>query len=445
MNRIVLFAAPVLAASTLVASCGFECGDEACRFDIKEWEAIQALTPLPDKEPDPTNRYVLDPAAARLGQKLFFESRYSGSILVGATDNNGGLGEEGETGKAACAVCHDPNNAFADQRSQPNNVSLGTRYTTRNTPTLINVRYYDFHGWGGKQDSLWCQASLSPESSRNSRGDRCGYAHMLWEHYREEYNSVFENPLPQALDPQAPDADRFPQKCKPGSGDQDPWEMMAEADRNAVLEIMANQGKAVAAYEWKLVSRNSPFDQYVAGDEEAMSDAAKRGLDLFMGKAACVDCHNTPIFSDNEYHNLGLTQAGLNLPDVDEGRFAGVGKLLKHAFNSRSPFRDGADPGKLEGLTPNEADRGKFRTPGLRNIAQTAPYMHNGAYQTLAEVIEHYDRGGDGAGFDGEKSVVLKPLFLTEREKTDLVAFLESLTGEDIPEDLRTNPLQSEQ
>ena len=445
MNRSLTSAMVVFTTCPLLFSCGFECGDEECRFSVSEWEMIQELTPLPDIAPDTTNRYVLDDAAARLGQKLFFETRYSGALRVGRTDNNGGLGEIGETGKAGCAACHAPSTAFIDRRSQPNNVSLGARYTTRNTPTLINVRYYSAHGWGGKQDSLWCQASLSPESGRNSRGDRCGYAHMLYDYYKDEYNSVFENPLPEALNADAPDADRFPAKCKPGASDPDPWETMTEADQNAVMEIMANQGKAVAAYEWKLVSRNSPFDQYVGGDTEAISDSAKRGLKLFMGKAACVDCHNTPFFSDNEYHNIGVMQDGPNVPESDKGRFNGAGAVLKHAFNSRSPFNDDPSVDKLVNVAPDEADTGKFRTSALRNVAQTAPYMHNGIYASLAEVIEHYDRGGESSGYDGERSVVLQPLFLTEREKADLVSFLESLTGESIPEVLTENPLAVEQ
>ena len=192
-SRVPLMAA--LAALTLWnTGCDMECADSECLFSDEEWAIVESLTPLPDPTPDPTNKYATDDAAAELGQKLFFESRYSGTLKIEGTSENGGLGSVGETGRVACASCHIPDAWFVDTRSLPGNVSLGTRYTTRNAPTLINVSFYNFHGWGGKQDSLWTQASRSPESGSNTAGDRCGYAHMLYRYYRAEYNAVFDEP-----------------------------------------------------------------------------------------------------------------------------------------------------------------------------------------------------------------------------------------------------------
>ncbi len=436
-SRVPLMAA--LAAVTLLdTSCDMQCGDSECLFSDEEWAIVESLTPLPDPIPDPTNKYATDEAAAALGQKLFFENRYSGTLKIEGTPENGGLGDVGETGRVACASCHIPDAWFVDTRSLPGNVSLGTRYTTRNAPTLINVSFYNFHGWGGKQDSLWTQASRSPESGSNTAGDRCGYAHMLYNYYRAEYNAVFDDPLPEALSPTAPDADRFPPACKPNSSDG-AWEAMTAADQRAVNLIMANQGKAVAAYEFKLISRDAPFDRYVGGDAEAISASAKRGLQLFIGKAACVDCHNTPFFSDNDFHNIGVPQVGLNVPATDSGRFGGIPSLLSHEFNTSSEFNDG-DEDRTEGLAAMEADRGQFRTPGLRLVAMTAPYLHTGALETLREVIEFYNEGGASDGFEGVKHPALVPLGLTDMEVSDLVSFLESLTGDPIPDALIAAP-----
>ncbi len=418
---------------------GTDCGDSECRFTSMEWEIVQSLSPLPDVPPDPTNKYADNDAAALLGQKLFFETRYSGGLKVGSDGVNGALGDVGDTELMGCAACHSPSGWFADDRSKPGNTSLGVKYSTRNAPSIVNVAYYRYHGWGGKQDSLWCQASLSPESGTNSAGNRCGYAHMLYDLYRDEYNAIFDEQLPEALNPLAPDADRFPPKCKPkSSGAEDgPYEGMTEADQLAVNRIMANQGKAVAAYERRLVSKNAPFDAYVGGNADAISDEAKRGLKLFVGKAACVDCHNTAFFSDNKFHNIGMSQVGPNVAATDLGRFDGVKKLRAHQFNSLSVFRDGEDPGKItDDLVQADELKGKFRTSALRSVAMTAPYGHTGEFETLADIIQHYNQGGASAGFGGEKSFALEPLFLSDREVADLVAFLESLTGEPIPEAL---------
>lgn len=159
--------------------------------------------------------------------------------------------------------------------------------------------------------------------------------------------------------------------------------------------------EAIAAYERTVLSTNSGFDKYVLGDQKAMDEAAVRGLALFKGKARCILCHNGANFTDNQFHNLGVPQVGPMKEDL--GRF-----LVSRA----------------------EKDRGAFKTPTLRSITETAPYMHDGAFKTLAEVIEFLDQGG---GNSPNLSPLVKPLNLTAEEKTDLAAFLKALTGEPIP------------
>ncbi len=159
--------------------------------------------------------------------------------------------------------------------------------------------------------------------------------------------------------------------------------------------------EAIAAYERTVLSTNSAFDKYVLGDQKAMDEAALRGLALFKGKARCILCHNGANFTDNQFHNLGVPQVGPMKEDL--GRFA---------------------------VSRAEKDKGAFKTPTLRSITETTPYMHDGAFKTLEEVIEFLDQGG---GNNPNLSPLVKPLNLTAEEKTDLVAFLKALAGEAIP------------
>ena len=158
--------------------------------------------------------------------------------------------------------------------------------------------------------------------------------------------------------------------------------------------------EAIAAYERTVLSTNSAFDKYVLGAQKAMDEAAVRGLALFKGKARCILCHNGPNFTDNQFHNLGVPQVGPMKEDL--GRFA---------------------------VSRAEKDRGAFKTPTLRSITETAPYMHDGAFKTLEEVVEFLDQGG---GSNPNLSPLVKPLNLAVEEKSDLVAFLKALAGEPI-------------
>lgn len=433
----------LVSCSTLLA-CTDPCGDASCVFTGADWTVVSTLSPLPEVPPDTTNRVWNEPAAQRLGQMLFFETRYAGALRVGRTATNGGLGELGQSGKVACASCHIPNDWFFDTRTTPNNVSLGTAYTTRNAPSLVNTVFYERHGWAGRQDTLWNQSSTSPESSDNTGGDRCNYARMLFTHYRAEYDGLFpDHPLPVELAETSTTAMlKYPLKCKPKSLATDPdgnWEKLGAEEKDAILRIMSNQGKAVAAYETLLVSRNAPFDKYVAGEDAAISDSAKRGLSLFIGKAACVDCHSGPMFTDNAYHNIAVPQEGVNVPREDTGRYSDVDRLLKHPMNTASKYNDDPSVNRVAGVELREEDKGKFRTPSLRHVAKTPPYFHTGSVSTLTQVVEHYNVGGASGGFVGAKDVRLQPLGLTPDEVSDIVAFLETLTGEPVAESLRTD------
>jgi cytochrome c peroxidase len=412
-----------------------EADESAADFTAAEWEKVLTLGPLAAVPPDPTNRWADDAAAAAFGQRIFFEKRYAGAIVAGDDGTNGGLGAAGATGRVSCSSCHMPSAWYMDVRSNPNATSLGVGWTPRNTPSLVNAAHYRWYGWGGKQDSLWMQASTSHESADNTAGNRLAYAHLLYATYRADYDAIFPVPLDPALDPEAADAARFPPSGKPKSSAtaaDGAWELMASADRAIVNTIISNVGKAIAAYERKLVSGPAPLDQYIAGDESALSSEAIRGLKLFIGKAGCISCHATSIMSDNAFHNIGVAQAvGEHVPATDTGRYDDLTRVLTGTFNGAGVYSDSTADGaaKLDGLAQSDGDRGKFRTKALRNVAETGPYMHNGSIATLEEVVELYDRGGDDEGYAGEKSPRMVPLGLTSGEKAELVAFLRALTG----------------
>jgi cytochrome c peroxidase len=169
--------------------------------------------------------------------------------------------------------------------------------------------------------------------------------------------------------------------------------------RNVFGTEISSQGiaKAIAAFARTLISTNSAFDQYAGGNKQAMNQAAIRGIALFKNKARCILCHNGPNFTDNQFHNLGVPQVGPM--NMDLGRY---------------------------NVTRQERDKGAFKTPTLRSILETAPYMHDGVFLSLEEVIEFLDKGG---GANPNLSPLMKPLGLTQEEKADLLAFLEALTG----------------
>jgi cytochrome c peroxidase len=166
--------------------------------------------------------------------------------------------------------------------------------------------------------------------------------------------------------------------------------------------------EAIAAFERTVISTNSAFDKYVLGDSKAMDEAAVRGMTLFKGKARCILCHNGPNFTDNQFHNLGVPQVGPMKEDL--GRYY---------------------------VTKVEKDKGAFKTPTLRSITETAPYMHDGVFKTLGEVLDFLNKGG---GANPNLSPLMKAVNLTLEEKTDLLAFLKALTGESIKFDLPKLP-----
>lgn len=414
--------------SPLLLVCVFGCGANQ-DFTPAELELVAQMSPIPELPDSPTNQYADDEQAARLGQALFFERAFAGPIAV-ASD----LGAVGETGKIACVDCHSnaPGAGFSDVRSSPNACSNGAAWTPRNSPTVLNLPHYEWFAWEGRGDSVWMKSMQPVEAGISLASTRLRVAHVLFEKYQAEYEAVF-GALDPALDAAHPESARFPVDGAPKKAQTDPdgaWEGMTAEDRDIVNRIYANVGKAFEAYFRHLVTGPTPFDDFVAGDDSAISAAAKEGLKLFIGKAACADCHSGPMFTDNEFHNTGVPQTGEHVMAVDDGRYSAIGKLLANPFNTSGPYSDDTSTGKLDDVVAaTDADKGKFRTKDLRQIAETGPYMHTGAFDSLHEVVEFYNDGGGTNDFSGNLDPRIVPLNLTADEVDAIVAFLETLTG----------------
>ena len=395
-----------------------------------ELAQIAGLSPLPAVPPDTTNAYADNAAAAALGQMLFFDKSYSGALAVGVDTDPSALGMVGDTGKVACASCHAAGSPeMDDQRTSPNNVSLGTDYGPRNAPGMVNSSFYTWTNWGGRFDSQWSLPVAVVENPKIMNSTRLQVAHMLFAKYRTEYDAIFPVPLDPSLDPNAADASRFPPSGKPG---QPAWDNMAAADQAIVNRIFVNYGKAIAAYMRKLTSGNSRFDRFVAGDRSALSSSEIHGLRLFLAKG-CVQCHSGPTFSDNKFHALVVPQSGAHVPPSDLGRYADVPPLLASPFNTNGAFSDDTTTGRLTGLAPDASQQGQFRTKGLRNLPMSGPFMHDGVFATLDDVIAFYDQGGGDPGTSGiVKDPLLQPLQLSAQDKADLVAFLGALQGDPV-------------
>ncbi|MEM7500564.1 MAG: cytochrome c peroxidase [Pseudomonadota bacterium] len=365
---------------------------------------IENLPPLPV---DPTNAVADDPDAAEFGHALFFDTRLSAN------------------GAIACATCHQPIRHFSDGLRK--GVALGM--SKRNTPSIVGTAYSPWLYWDGRRDSLWSQA-LSPLEDPNEHGsDRMQIVRTVQEaaDLRRTYEDVF-GPMPDFSDPR-----RFPDKAAPSINAEHTaaWRSMTAADRTTVNRVFSNLGKALAAYERRLVPAPARFDEYAAavakGDKPAqrstLSAEEAFGLRLFIGKARCTECHNGPLFTNNEFHNTGILSAPGDLPD--RGRSEGLRLVRNDPFNCAGAYSDAPEPycAELDFAREGIELIGAVRTPSLRNLQNTAPFMHRGQLDTLLEIVEHYDEAP--LAMIGHNEA--KPLSLSGRERRALVAFLQTL------------------
>ncbi|WP_152032939.1 cytochrome-c peroxidase [Gallaecimonas mangrovi] len=381
-----------------------------------ELQSIYRLSPLPKAPALPKDSLLANAKTALLGQHFFYDKRFSGN------------------GNEACSSCHQPNHAFTD--GLPIAKGMGTG--TRNAPTVLNAALNDWQFWDGCADSLWEQALQPMENPVEAGTDRLHVLHVIASdpQLRKHYQLVF-GPLPQGVN----DLARFPAHARP---DKNPhsalnraWAAMSAKDQMAANLVFSHVGKAIEAYERKLVIGQSPFDRFVTALKQHqptkgfLSAAAKRGLKLFVGKGQCTDCHSGPMLSDGQFHNLGLAVRDFH----DTGREAGISQLKGDVFNAKGPFADAADAKarqRLQFLPPATSQLGSFKTPSLRNVALTAPYMHDGRFATLQAVMAFYAKGKAGikghylGKRDGTADLVPP---LSKQQQADLIAFLDTLNS----------------
>jgi len=335
-----------------------------------ELASIGSLGPWPPPAArDASNRVSGRAEAVALGEVLFHSTRLS---------NVGGL---------RCASCHEPWRHFTDGRAR----ALGAETGARNTPSLLNVRLQHWFGWDGANDSLWSQSIRPMLDVREMRSDAAHVAQALRDDdtLKRLYALAFGR---------APPAD----------------------DEAALVDA----GKALAAYQETLASERTPFDAWrdalVRGDTAAAQRyplAAQRGLRLFVGRGRCVACHAGPNFSDGEFHR-SLIVSTLHDGTRDSGRAHGVEKLLASPFARNGRFDDQTNVARAPASQPAEA--GAFRTPGLREVSATAPYMHDGSVANLCNALQPHAALEDRA---------MPALTLAERR--DVVAFLRTLAAQE--------------
>ncbi|HSU93945.1 MAG TPA: cytochrome c peroxidase [Gemmatimonadaceae bacterium] len=366
--------------------------------------SLGSLAPL---APDPSNRYADDSSAARLGQRLFFDTRLSSN------------------GNVSCATCHVPEKNFQDGKP----LGVGVATGGRRTMPVAGTAHSPWFFWDGRADSQWGQALGPLENPAEHGGDRVQYAHVIARNYRLEYERVFGR---------VPDMRGLPGRAGPvpDTSRARAWAHIAPARQEEISRMYANIGKAIAAYERKIELAPSRFDRFVEAElagqphsrENALSGDERAGLELFIGKANCVTCHNGALFTDNHFHNTGVPQARLGVQD-DSGRATGVRSVMASEFNCMSTYSD-AKPDQCDELRFAATEGAEliraFKTPSLRNVALRAPFMHSGQIASLGEVLAHYDRAPAAPAGRSE----LKPLHLSSRELRQLEAFLLTLTGQ---------------
>lgn len=324
----------------------------------------------------PTNNRMTGEKIA-LGQALYFDKRLSGN------------------GTVSCATCHDPAMAFAD--ANPLAVGVEGKVGTRNAPTVLNAMFNEAQFWDGRARSLEAQVKqplINPLEMGMPSHEAVVTRVSAVPEYRRRFRQVFNR-------------------------------------EGITIDTIS---KAIAAFERTLLSGNSPFDRFVAGDANAITETQKLGWQLFRGKARCIECHTfttaSPFFTDSKFHNTGIATKDRNFDQLARRarQISVTDPSSDLALNLLAHTEGFSELGRFL-VTKQMKDIGAFKTPTLRDIELTTPYMHNGSEKTLLDVVRFYNRGGEKNANLDER---MRPLNLTEEEMSDLVEFMRALTSDDV-------------
>ena len=423
MKNIIKFISLSVVISSLISCASIvgtvyssDSGDKNKNINLsqKEWNerevrilkslSLNGYSPIKDK----TNRVSSNVDAAKLGKKLFFDKRFS------------------IDGSVSCSSCHNPDLYFTDGLA----LAVGQLEVTRNAPTIVGASNDVWFFRDGRTDSLWSQALHPIENPQEHRSSRSQFADVIYNDpdLKADYEKVFGTMADIS------NKKRFPKSAGPIQikSMRSEWNKMASEDQEIITNIFVNGGKAIAAYETLLQPELSKFDRYVTAVSNADSEKMKSfftenetaGLKIFLDKGKCFICHNGPMFTDQGFHNVGTPP--LNVKKYDFGRSKAVRRVKKNPFNCLSEYNDAKDKrcDELKYIVFHDEDTmAAFKTPGLRNVTKTAPYMHAGQYKTLKDVIKHYNK-------PPPTKVGMNKLFdidLTDLEMQQLEDFLKTL------------------
>lgn len=369
-----------MARLTALALSAAACSSE---LTARERALVLTMSPVPDPPPSPTNAVADDPAAAALGKALFFDPALSAD------------------GTRSCATCHDPDKHFTDGLPFAAGVAGGPG-GSRNVPSVETVAWQTWFFWDGRADSAWSQATGPIRNPVEMNNTAAAVRERVLVAYAEDWATLF------------------------GPVDDDPERVLTQV------------GKAIEAFERTITPGPSRFDQYVSdlragASSTALSEQEVRGLQLFVD-SGCANCHNGPLLTDHSFHNVGVPQVARG--GLDAGRAIGAVQVLRDPLNCLGPYADHAEGQGPTELCPELRYLDSsfpdwplaFKTPSLRNVTKTAPYMHDGSMATLDAVLIFYSEL-PGKPLAGHRELTLQPLRLTSADRADLVAFLGSLDG----------------
>jgi cytochrome c peroxidase len=365
---------------------------------------LGSLRPLPS---NPSNAVADDRRAAALGHRLFFDTRLSGD------------------GRVACSSCHQPERYFTDGLA----VSIGAGISDHNAPSVVASAFSPWYFWDGRKDSLWSQALAPLENAAEHDTSRTQIALLFATDsaYRDAYEEIFG-----AL-PSIAETAHYPQRASPlGASDlRSAWRSMATKDQAAVNLIFTNVGKALEAYQRLLLPGTTKFDRYAEAQltdsvaPDYFSEQEVSGLRLFIGAGQCINCHNGPLFTNNSFHNTAVLPAAGRVPS--KGRHDVLTSIVADPFNCLGSYNDGDHDScqELRFMKKDDELIGAHRTPSLRNVLNTGPYMHAGQMTTISEILDQYNRAPEALVGHNEA----KPLGLSGRELEHLEIFLHTLNG----------------